>query len=106
HSDGEKERDRENNCPDWYGVVWMGIEDGKVCWPQCLPKVNHVADERVLHAPEERQRWDRANGAFLQDKCDDTRTRGKNEQGNFFQEKISYYRPLITGSCDFGFVLC
>ena len=97
HSDGEKERDRENNCPDWYGVVWMGIEDGKVCRPQCLPKVNHVADERVLHAPKERQWRDCASSAFLQHKCDETGTRRKKKQGNLFQEELLLCAQLFAG---------
>jgi len=61
--------------------------------PQRLPNVNHVAYERVLHAPEERQWRYRASSAFLQDECGDTGASRKNEQGNLFQEE----RCLVHG---------
>src|SRR5438270_13810732 len=84
HSDGEQESDRENDFPNCQGVIWMRIENGEPCRPQCFPGVNHITHERVLHPLEERQRRNRASSAFLQDKCDETAARGKDEQGNLF----------------------
>src|SRR5438552_13408955 len=105
-SDCEQESDRENDFPNCQGVIWMRIENRETCRPQCVPDVNHVTRDRVLHSPEERQRRDRTSSAFLQEKCDDTGARGENEQGNLFQEEALYYAPLITGLSDFGFSLC
>src|SRR6266481_1006863 len=102
----QKHSDSENNFPNCQSIVWMRIENGEVCRPQCFPDVNQVSREGVLHAPEERQRRDRTSSALLQDKCDDTRTGGKEEQGNFFQDEVSYYPPLTTEFCDFGSILC
>src|SRR5207302_3215231 len=102
----EKQSNREKNFPNCQSIVWMRIENGEACRPQCFPDVNRVSCEGVLHAPEERQRRDRTSSAFLQDKCDDTRTGGKEEQGQLFQEKVSYYAPLIAGLFNFASALC
>src|SRR6266481_795655 len=91
----QKHSDSEKNFPNCQSIVWMRIENGEVGRPQRLPGVNHVSHKCVLHAPEERQRRDRTSSAFLQDKRDDTRAGGKEEQGNFFQKEVSYYPPLI-----------
>src|SRR5436190_236637 len=102
----EKQSNREKNFPNCQSIVWVRVENGEACRPQCFPNVNHVSHDRVFYAPEERQRWDRTSSAFLQDKCDDTRTRGNGEHGNLFKKEVSSYTPLITGFCGFRSLFC
>src|SRR6266536_778657 len=95
-SDGKKECNRENNLPSCQSIIWMRIKNGEARRPQCFPGVNGVTHDCILRSPEKRQRRERANGAFLHCKCDDTGARGKDEQGNLFQKKSLYYAPLIV----------
>ena len=106
HSDGEHEYNRENHLPNWQRVIWMRIENGKIRRPKYFPDINQVTHERVLHAPEERQRRNRASSAFLQDKGNNTRARCEDQQGDLFEKQTSYCAHLIAGPGAFGFPVC